>query len=74
MATEAELEARRDKLSAAIASGVLSVRHGDVQTTYRSMGEMKDALRHVEAELAKSRAPAAKRYRVTRFTGDKGFR
>lgn len=74
MATEAELIARRNSLSAAIASGVLSVRHGDVQTQYRSMAEMEKALRHIDADLAQVRAPAAKRFRVTRFTADKGFR
>lgn len=37
-------QAQIDALAAAIASGVLTVRHGDVTTTYRSLAEMQTIL------------------------------
>lgn len=43
MASLETLQARLETLDAAIASGVLTVRHGDTTTTFRSMKEMMDA-------------------------------
>lgn len=43
MATVSDLKARLEKLDASIASGVLSVRHGDTQTTFKSTVEMMKA-------------------------------
>lgn len=40
------------KLERAIASGVLTVRFGDRQTTYQSLGDMRAALRDIRAEVA----------------------
>ena len=41
-----------DELRAAIASGQLIVRSGDRSVQYRSLAEMKEALRLMEADLA----------------------
>lgn len=43
MATLATLQTRLETLDASIASGVLTVKHGDTLTTFRSMSEMLDA-------------------------------
>ncbi len=57
-----------DALKAAIASGVLIVRHGDTWTTYRSLNEMMRVLASMEAE-----ANAGSRPRRTVAQFDKGF-
>lgn len=41
-----------EKLKRAIRSGILRVRSEDDDVTYRSMDEMKEALRQMEAEYA----------------------
>lgn len=43
MASLATLQARLEALDAAIASGVLTVKHGETLTTFRSMKEMLQA-------------------------------
>ena len=45
-------QAQVDALRAAIASGVLTVRHGDVSTTYRSLTEMQAVLKTMEEDVA----------------------
>ena len=45
---------QRDALQAALASGVLTVRYDDVTTTYRSVPELREALKVVETALAKA--------------------
>ena len=50
-ATLEQLEARRDALDKAIASGVLTIRHGDEQTTFRSMSEMMQARAFVQSQI-----------------------
>ncbi|HEL4148048.1 TPA: hypothetical protein UM348_000744 [Stenotrophomonas maltophilia] len=60
------------RLKAAIASGQLSVRHGDRQVTYQSVEAMLTALDRMEAELAAgapARKPATRRYRFTTLRG-----
>ena len=52
MATLAELKSRRDSLDAALASGVLTLREGDKQVTYRSLAEMAGALADLDAQIA----------------------
>jgi hypothetical protein len=44
-------QAQIDALKRAIASGVLTVRHGDEQVTYRSIAEMRQVLKDMEAEV-----------------------
>lgn len=44
-------QAQIDALKKAIASGVLTVRHGDEQVTYRSLAEMQAALKAMEGEV-----------------------
>ncbi len=40
-----------DALKAAIASGVLTVRHGDTMTTYRSLDEMQRVLAMMQSDV-----------------------
>ncbi len=65
----AALEANIANLKAAIYSGALRVRFNDRDTTFRSMPELKDALRMAEAELATLQPPAIvpRRTKQTRF-------
>lgn len=63
--TQADL----DKLDRAIASGQLSVQLGERRVQYRSMDEMLQARRHIEAQL--SAAPKRSVYRFT-FTTARG--
>lgn len=46
-----------DALKAAIASGVLTVRHGETSTTYRSLAEMKAVLAMMETEVSPTAKP-----------------
>lgn len=61
------------RLKAAIASGQLSVRHGDRQITYQSVEAMLTALDRMEAEVAAVTAgrlkSATRRYRFTTLRG-----
>lgn len=57
-----------EALRAAIASGVLSVRHGDTMTQYQSLAEMRKVLREMEDDLG-----LAKRVRRTRAVFSKGL-
>lgn len=41
-----------DALKAAIATGVLTVKHGETLTTYRSLDEMKALLAMMQADVA----------------------
>ena len=45
--TQADIDSLKD----AMASGVLSANHGGVTITYRSLREMAQALRRMEAEV-----------------------
>lgn len=57
-----------DAIKAAIASGVLTVRHGETLTTYRSVAEMMRVLAAMQAEV-----DAASRPRRTVAQFDKGL-
>lgn len=72
MATAAELTARIEKLKAARASGVLSVRHGDQMTTFRSIAEINAAIAADERELA-GMGSGTGTVRTYRFVSDKGL-
>jgi hypothetical protein len=43
-------QAQIEGLKKAIASGVLTVRHGETSTTFRSLAEMQETLRMMESE------------------------
>jgi hypothetical protein len=47
----ADLKAQLRALKKARASGALMVKHGDVQTTFRSINELNQAIAAVSAEL-----------------------
>lgn len=51
MATLETLQARLESLDAAIASGVLTVRHGETTTTFRSMAELLQARAHIQSQI-----------------------
>lgn len=50
-----------EALKAAIVSGTQSVTYGDKTVSYRSLAEMKEALRMIEAELFPERVPRRRR-------------
>lgn len=41
-----------NKLKTAMASGVLTVRHGETMTTFQSLAEMQKQLERMEAEVS----------------------
>ena len=63
-------QAQADALREALASVVLTVQYGDKRVTYRSVGELREALAAVEAALARD---AGTRVRQIRVTTRKGF-
>lgn len=65
-------QADADKLKKAIATGALRVRFADREVTYRSLDEMRTALRLVERELT-PRTLAPRRARAIRFLTGKGY-
>ena len=50
-----------EALKDAIVSGVTTVTYGDKTVSYRSLAEMKDAVRIIEAELFPERVPRRRR-------------
>ncbi len=63
-------QTQADALREALASGVLTVQYGDKRVTYRSVGELREALAEVETALARD---AGTRVRQIRVTTRKGF-
>lgn len=51
MASVSELTTRLEALKAARDSGALIVRHGDTQTTYRSLDEIERTIARITAEI-----------------------
>lgn len=51
-----------EKLKKAIVNGVQSVNYGDKSVSYRSLAEMKEALRIMESELFPERVPRRRRF------------
>ena len=52
MASLSEMQARREKLAAAIDSGALSIQHGEKRIGYRSFEEMRAILRKLDRDIA----------------------
>lgn len=50
------------KLKQAIVNGVQSVSYGDKTVNYRSLSEMKEALKMMEADLFPERIPRRRRF------------
>lgn len=77
MVDEARIEALKATIAtlrASIYSGVLRARINNRDTTFRSLTEMKEALRMAEAELASlSPQPARRRTRQLRFITGTGL-
>ena len=55
MATQEVIQARIDALEEALASGELSVRHGEKSVTYRSVEEIRTALATLRGQLSNRR-------------------
>lgn len=68
--TAAEVEAEIDKLRGLLAKGVLRVRHGDTETTYQNITEMRNYLATLEGELRGLRGSTVKQ---VRFNTSKGL-
>ena len=64
--TQQQAEALRE----AMASGVLTVEYDGKRVTYRSVGEIREALAEVEAALAREEG---RRVRQIRINTNKGF-
>lgn len=69
MATVEQIEGRIAALEASIASGVLTVTHDGVTTTYRSYVEMQRTLSWLKGELAKAQGRAGRRVRYAYQSG-----
>lgn len=70
--TAAELDERIAQLKAARDSGVLSIRHGDTSTTFRSLDELQSTLRRLEAEKQASEGRRSRRVGYV-YQGGKGL-
>lgn len=68
--TAATIEAEIDALRAAMAKGILRVRHGDTETTYQDVGSMRAVVRDLQAELDEL---GSNPIRQIRFSTRKGF-
>ena len=49
--TETEIQTRIDTLRRAMASGILTVRHGNTTTTWRSIEELQSVIDSLQAQL-----------------------
>lgn len=70
--TQAQLQALRD----ALAKGERRVTFGDKTVEYRTVEELKEAIRHIEADLRKAAVAAGtapRAPRQIRITTSKGF-
>lgn len=65
MATLAQLQAQLEALKTARNSGVLTIRNGEQYVQYRTLAEMSQAIRALEADIAA--AGGISRYRTLRF-------
>ena len=66
MATTAELTERLEALKEAMATGVLTVKHGEILTTYRSVDEMLKVIAYLTTQIAQSEGTAARQPRYIR--------
>lgn len=71
-ADAATLQARIDNLQAMRDNGVLSLRYGDQQTTFRSMDELLRAITSAKADLAELQG-TPRRVTQYKFTSRKGL-
>lgn len=69
MASLATLEARLEALDASIASGVLSVRHGETYTEFRNMADMLKARSLLLEQIAAAGGTARTRVRYAYQAG-----
>lgn len=72
MASLATLQARLEALDAAIASGVLMVRHGETSTTFRSMKDLLAARAEIQKQIDILQGTARTRIRYA-YQSDKGL-
>lgn len=72
MASLATLQARLEALDEAIASGVLTFKHGETLTTFRSMDDMLKARNLLLAQIATAGGVTKTRVRYL-YQSDKGL-
>lgn len=70
--TAEQIQIRIDKIRTARDTGVLTVRHGDEQTTFRSLLEMDSIIASLERDLAKAQGKSRSRVNYIVQTS-KGF-
>ncbi|MBB2698947.1 UNVERIFIED_ORG: superfamily I DNA and RNA helicase [Rhizobium esperanzae] len=63
------LTARRVAIVKARDSGVLTIRHGDEQTTFRSLAEMNKIVANLDAQIAALQGTQKKRVRYAYQSG-----
>ena len=68
--TAATVEAEIDALKANMSRGILRVKHGDVETTFHSLGEMRNWLAELRNELRELESTPIKQ---VRFRTSKGL-
>lgn len=61
MATVEELTERLETLNEAISTGALTVKHGEVLTTFRSLDEMLKTVKYLENQIATASGTTAAR-------------
>lgn len=66
----ATIQSEIDALRASLSKGILRVRHGDTETTYQSVDQMRGWLRELEGEL---NGVSDEPVRQVRFKTSKGF-
>ena len=62
-----------DKLKAAIAQGATKVKFADREVTYRSLDEMRETLRLLQADVDAAAGKVRRRPRQVRFVTRKGL-
>ena len=68
-----ELKAQRSALKEALNSGALQVRHGEKSIMYQSTGNMREALRRLETEIAAAESGRKRIRRRYAYTAGKGL-
>lgn len=69
MASASTIQTRIDAIEKALATGVLTVRHGETTTTYRSLEEMLKIRADLEDQLAIANGTTRRRLRYVYQSG-----
>lgn len=66
MATKAEVTLQLERIEKAYATGTLKVKHGDTETTFRSLDEMERIIRYLKGILDNWGTKTTRRIRYIR--------